>query len=60
MHSFSKDQFIHRRQLVHPNNYYLSTCTRKLAYHHCNSCNAQLLLVVQKMDYVKLIALSIG
>ena len=47
-----KDQFIHRRQLVHPNNYYLSTWTRKLAYHHCNSCTAQLLLVVQKMDYV--------
>ena len=47
-----KDQFIHRGQLVRPNNYYLSTCTRKLAYHHCNSCTAQLLLVVQKMDYV--------
>ena len=22
-----------------------------LAYHHCNSCTAQQLLVVQKMDY---------
>ena len=49
MHSFSK-RSIHL--LVRPNKYYLSTCTRKLAYHHCNSCTAQLLVVVQKMDYV--------
>ena len=37
-----KDQFIH---------YYLSTCTFHLTYHHFNSCTAQQLLVVQKMDY---------
>ena len=37
-----KDQFIH---------YYLSTCTCQLTYHHFNSCTAQQLLVVQKMDY---------
>ena len=46
-----KDQFIQRRQLVLANNYYLSTCACQLAYHQCNSCNAQQLLDVQKMDY---------
>ena len=37
-----KDQFIH---------YYLSTCTCQLTYHHFNSCTAQKLLVVQKIDF---------
>ena len=36
--------------MVLPDNYNLST-SRQLAYHHCNSCSAHLLLVVQKMDY---------